>query len=237
MAEEKTPSAEEPTVTLNSYVLVDYTIKVKDTGELVDTTVEEEARQAGVFDASKIYEPRLVVVGKGFLLKPIEDELIGMKPSEKKTIEIAPEKAFGPRDPSKVRTIPLRRFKDVEGPITVGTVVTVDGRQGVVRAIGSGRVQVDFNHYLAGKTLVCSLEVKSIITDDMEKIKNLLHSRLPDVAVDKFEVSLNKPELRIKVPEEALLIPGLQLSKKTLAKEFKEAVNGVEKVIFIEEYV
>jgi FKBP-type peptidyl-prolyl cis-trans isomerase 2 len=35
----------------NSYVLVDYTISVKETGELVDTTVEEEARKYNVYAA------------------------------------------------------------------------------------------------------------------------------------------------------------------------------------------
>ncbi|MEM0384022.1 MAG: FKBP-type peptidyl-prolyl cis-trans isomerase [Candidatus Caldarchaeum sp.] len=229
--------AETPTVQPNSYVLVDYTIKVKDTDELVDTTAEEEAKKTGVFDASKTYEPRLVVVGKGMLLKAVEDELLGMKPGEKKTFEITPDKAFGPRDPAKVRTIPLRRFKDAEGSLRVGSVVSVEGREGVVRAVGSGRVQVDFNHYLAGKTLVCSVEVKSILHDEMEKARSLIHSRIPDVPVDKFEITLAPPEARIKIPEEAFLIPGLQVSKRGLARELKEAVKGLEKVVFVEEYV
>ncbi|MCX8201408.1 MAG: FKBP-type peptidyl-prolyl cis-trans isomerase [Candidatus Caldarchaeum sp.] len=234
---EETSSAEQAlTVQPNSYVLVDYTIRVKETGELVDTTVEEEAVKAGVRDASKTYEPRLVIVGKGLLLKAVEDELVGMKPAEKKSFEIAPEKAFGTRDPANVRTIPLRKFKDADAPLRVGAVVNVEGRQGVVRAIGSGRVQVDFNHYLAGKTLLCDVEVKSILTDDLEKIKNLIHLRIPDVPVEKFEITLTPPEARIKIPEDAFLIPGLQLAKRALAKEIKEAAKGVEKTVFVEEY-
>ncbi|HIQ29127.1 MAG TPA: hypothetical protein EYH45_01025, partial [Candidatus Caldiarchaeum subterraneum] len=55
------------TVQNSSYILVDYTIKVKDTGEVVDTTIEEEAKKAGIFDASRVYESRLVVPGKGML--------------------------------------------------------------------------------------------------------------------------------------------------------------------------
>ncbi|MEM4408401.1 MAG: hypothetical protein QXI19_06630, partial [Candidatus Caldarchaeum sp.] len=132
---------------------------------------------------------------------------------------------------------PLRRFKDAEGSLRVGSVVNVEGREGVVRAIGSGRVQVDFNHYLAGKTLVCSVEVKSILHDELEKAKSLIHSRIPDIPVDKFEITLAPPEARIKIPEEAFLIPGLQVSKRGLARELKEAVKGLEKVVFVEEYV
>lgn len=236
MTEETTSAEQALVVQPNSYVLVDYTIRVKETGELVDTTVEEEAVKAGVRDTSKTYEPRLVVVGKGLLLKAVEDELVGMKASERKSFEIAPEKAFGQRDPANVRTIPLRRFKDADAPLRVGAVVNVEGRQGVVRSIGSGRVQVDFNHYLAGKTLLCDIEVKSILTDDLEKIKNLLHLRIPDIAIEKFEITLSPPEARIKLPEEAFLVPGLQLAKRALAKEIKEAAKGVEKVVFVEEY-
>lgn len=237
MSEDTSAAVEQSAVQPSSYVLVDYTLKVKDTDELVDTTVEEEARKAGVYDASKTYEPRLVVVGKGTMLKAVEDELVGMKQSEKKTFEIPPEKAFGPRDPAKVRTIPYRRLKDVEGPLRVGSIINIEGREGVIRSVGSGRVQVDFNHYLAGKTLVCNVEVKSILTDDMDKVKSLIHSRIPDAPVEKFEIKLTLPELTIKIPEEALLIPGLQVSKKALAKELKEAVKGLERVVFLEEYV
>lgn len=234
---EGTAAAEQPlTVQQNSYVLVDYTIRVKETGELVDTTLESEAEKAGVKDASKVYEPRLVIVGKGLLLKAVEDELIGMKPLERKNFVITPEKAFGPRDPANVRTIPIRKFKDADAPLRVGAVVNVEGRQGVIRAIGSGRVQVDFNHYLAGKTLLCDVEVKSILTDDLEKVKNLIHMRIPDIDLDKFEINLTPPEMRIKIPEEAFLLPGLQLTKRALAKEIREAVKDVEKVVFVEEY-
>ncbi|MCS6769696.1 MAG: peptidylprolyl isomerase [Candidatus Caldarchaeum sp.] len=228
--------AESPTVQQNAYVLVDYTIKVKETDEVVDTTAEEEAKKAGVFDASRTYEPRLVVIGKGMLLKAVEDELVGMKVGERKMFEIPPEKAFGSRDPAKVRTIPLRRFKDAEGPLRVGSIVNVEGREGVVRTVGSGRVQVDFNHYLAGKTLVCSVEVKSILAEDMDRVKSLIHSRIPDAPVEKFEINLAQPTITIKIPEEALLVPGLQVSKRALAKELKEAVKGLEKVVFVEEY-
>ncbi len=237
MSEGSAEDVETFTIQQNSYVLIDYTIRVKDTDELVDTTLEDEAKKAGVYDASKNYEPRLVIVGKGMLLKTIEEELIGMKKDEKKTFDIPAEKAFGARDPTKVRTIPLRKLKDVKGPLRVGSIVNIDGREGVIRSVGSGRVQVDFNHYLAGKTLVCNVEVKSIITDDVEKVKNLIHSRIPDIPIDKFEIVLAPPEVRIKVPEEAFLIPGLQVSKRALAKELKEAVRELEKVVFIETYV
>ena len=227
---------EQLTVTENSYVLVDYTIRVKETGEVVETTSEEEAKQAGIYDASKLYEPRLVVLGKGMLLRAIEDELHGMAESSSKRIEIPPEKGFGPRDASKIKTIPLRKLKDIDAPLVVGSRVVIDGKEGIIRAIGSGRVQVDFNPYLAGKTLVCDITVRKILTDEMEKVKQIIHNRIPEVEIDKFEISLEKPLVRIKIPEDAYMLPALQINKRVMAREIKEAVSGVEKVVYVEEY-
>ncbi|HID04578.1 MAG TPA: peptidylprolyl isomerase [Aigarchaeota archaeon] len=224
------------TVQNSSYILVDYTIKVKDTGEVVDTTIEEEAKKAGIFDASRVYEPRLVVPGKGMLLQAIEEQLIGMTESSSKTFEIPPERAFGHRDASKIKTIPLRKFKDLDTPLTVGARVVVDGKEGIVRTIGSGRVQVDFNPYLAGKTLECNITVKRIITDELEKIKAIVHNRIPDVDIQKFEIKMEKPVVNVKIPEDAFLLPALQINKRVIAREIKEAVEGIEKIIFCEEY-
>lgn len=220
----------------NSYILLDYTIRVKDTGELVDTTDEQEARKSDTYDASRVYEPRLVVVGRGSVLKAVEDEIIGLKESESKEFEIPPEKAFGPRDPSKVKTIPLRKLKDVDRPLKVGSVISIDGREGVVRALGSGRVQIDFNPYLAGKTLVCQARVRTIIRDDMEKIRHIIHNRIPEAPMDKLEIELSIPILRVKIPQEAHFLPTIQIAKRSITREVKDAVQGVEKVVFIEEF-
>jgi len=228
---------ETPTVQANSYILLDYTVRIKDTGELVDTTEESEARKSEAFDASRVYEPRLVRVGKGTVLKAIEDEIIGLKEAETKVFEIGPEKAFGNRDPTKVKTIPLRKLKDLDTSIRVGSIISIDGREGVVRSLGSGRAQIDFNPYLAGKTLVCQATVRSIIRDDMEKIRQVIHSRIPDIPLDKFEVELSPPTIRIKIPSEAFLLPTLQVAKRSIAREVRDAVSGVEKVVFVEEYV
>ncbi len=213
--------------------LVDYTIRVKESGELIETTIEEAAKEAGV-QAQGAFEPRLIIPGRGFALKAFEEQLIGMAPGEEKKFEIPPEKAFGQRDPSKIRVIPLRRLRDVEGPITIGRRIIVDGREGIVRSIGSGRVQVDFNPYLAGKTLDCYVKVVKILTDKNEKIKALIHYRIPDVDVSKFKIRATKTTITIQVPDEAMLLPAIQVAKRTLAKDLMEYIEGIEKVTFTE---
>lgn len=221
-------------IKVGDFVLIDYTIKVKETGEIVDTTLEDIGKNH--FEAGRVYEPKLVIPGKGLLLKAIEDELIDLEVGQEKIFEIPPEKAFGPRDPNKVKVIPIRRLKDVEGPITVGSKIAVDGKEGVVRSIGSGRIQVDFNPYLAGKHLECSLKVVKIVEDRVEKIKSLIHTHIPDVEAEKFEIYQDGVEVRIVVPREAFLLPALQISKRMLAKDIIENIYGIERIIYLEAY-
>lgn len=221
-------------VKIGDFILVDYTIKVKETGEIVDTTIEEVGKN--YFETGRVYEHKLVIPGKGLLLKAIEDELIDLEPGQEKVFEIPPEKAFGPRDPNKVKVIPIRRLKDVEGPIGVGSKITIDGKEGVVRSIGSGRIQVDFNPYLAGKHLECWVKIVKIIEERIEKIRSLIHTRIPDVDVNKFEILQNGAEVIITIPKEAYLLPALQVSKRILAKDIIDHIEGVEKVVYLENY-
>ncbi|MEM4239262.1 MAG: FKBP-type peptidyl-prolyl cis-trans isomerase [Nitrososphaerota archaeon] len=218
-----------------SFVEGDLVIRVKDTNELVDTTLEEEARKAGV--TTGVFKPRLAIVGRGYLLKPIEDELINMRVSEQKTVELPPERAFGERDPSKVRIIPLRRFKDVEQPLSVGMRVIVDGKEGYIRSIESGRVQVDFNHRLAGKTLVSQFWVRKILVEDKDKILGVIGSLIPEATAENTQVDLRKPEVIIKLAKETYTASGIQLLKQTISREIFQHIDGVSRVIFVEEYL
>ena len=231
-AVKKTQEAK-PLVKEGDLALIDYIIRVKETGELIETTLKDVAEKEGV-ESSGRFEPKLAIPGKGYMLKSFEEQLIGMAPGEEKSFEIPPEKAFGPRDPSKIRIIPLRRLKDVEGPITIGSRIVVDGKEGIVRSIGSGRVQVDFNPYLAGKTLDCYVKVVKILTSSLEKAKALIHNRIPDVDVEKFKVRITKSSITIHIPEEAMLLPAIQVAKRALAKDLMEHIEGVRKITFSE---
>ena len=47
----------------SSLILVDYTAKVKDTEEVFDTTIEEEAKKHSIHESNVKYQPKLVSVG------------------------------------------------------------------------------------------------------------------------------------------------------------------------------
>ncbi len=53
-------------------ILADYTAKIKDTGQIIDTTRKEDAEKAGTFDPTRTYEPRLIAVGVGWVVKGLD---------------------------------------------------------------------------------------------------------------------------------------------------------------------
>lgn len=216
-------------------LLVDYTAKVKDTNEVFETTREEDAKSSSIHDTNMKYQPRLVSVGESWVLKGLDDALLNTSAGDKLTVEVPPEKGFGTRDTSKVRMIPLRKLGEDAEKISVGDAIEVDERTGIVRFIGSGRVQVDFNHRFAGKTILYDVNVlKSLNTDD-EKILGLLKRRLP-LEDSKLNFKVNGTALDITMPEETFMAEGLQIIKRAIVNDIYKFVPKLEKINFIESY-
>ena len=76
------------------FIIVDYTAKIKETGEIFDTTSEETAKKEKLHKEGDIYEPKLVVVGEGWVLKALDEALPKLKIKKKDSVEIPPEKAL-----------------------------------------------------------------------------------------------------------------------------------------------
>jgi peptidylprolyl isomerase len=180
-----------------------------------------------------VYEPMFIVVGEGWVMKKLDDSLIGISVDEKATIEIPPEEGFGMRDPAKVKTIPLNKFRRQDVKPYSGAQIEIDGKIAVVRTVGAGRVQVDFNPPLAGKTLVYDLVVKKIIEDKLEKMKALIHRRIPSAKLEKLNLNIGEKEIMIELPEEALYLEGIQFAKRGIASDLQNFFP-IEKVVFTE---
>jgi peptidylprolyl isomerase len=222
-------------ITKGSLILIDYTAKVKDSDEIFETTIEENAKKSNLYDPSIKYEPRLVSIGEGWVLKGLDEFLSTAKIGDNLNVDIAPDKAFGLRDPNKVRMIPQRKFGDKADEIKAGDVVDIDDRRGFVRFIGSGRVQVDFNHRLAGKTLSYNVNILKVLKTDEEKTSSLVKRRILADS-DKISISFNKSELTIILPEESFLIDGLQVIKKAISGDLFKFIPSIESIKFLEIY-
>ncbi|MFH0748922.1 MAG: FKBP-type peptidyl-prolyl cis-trans isomerase [Candidatus Bathyarchaeota archaeon] len=215
------------------FIVVDYVTKIKETGETFDTTLAEEAKRGEVFKENTTYEPMFVVVGESWVLKKLDDSLVGLNVDENATIEILPENGFGLRDSGKIKIIPINKFRKQDIKPYPGAQIEIDGKTAVVRSVGAGRVQVDFNSPLAGKTLVYDLTVKKIIDDKLEKIKALIHRRIPSVSIDKFNLNVTEKKITIELPEEAIYLEGIQFAKRGAASDLQNFFSP-ERIIFTE---
>ena len=185
------------------FIRLEFTGKIKETGDVFDTTNEEVANEAGIFVEKKEYGPIPIIVGGNHLLKAIDEAVIGMNAGESKDIEVSPEDGFGERNPDLIQLIPMKEFKKQGMNPYVGMELTAEGQKGRVLTISGGRVRVDFNNELAGKTLEYSIVVSEIIEGDEEKIKSMiqLHYSYPNMDFDKTEIKIDGDKVSIKLDE------------------------------------
>ncbi len=223
------------------FITINFTCKVKESGEVVETTLEEVVEKEGLqskhSDEKHEYEPLFIVVGEGWVPKGVDEALEGMEVGQEKTVEVPPDKGFGVRDPSKMKLLPLRRFSK-EGITPVpGIQVEVDGKPALIRSVGAGRVQVDFNHPLSGKSLTYNLKLESLIRKSIEKVRAVIHRRIPTLNLEKTEIKVGTNEVNINIPEDSFFIEGLQLAKRNVANDIHKYLPKFKSILFIEKFM
>ncbi|MEM1554385.1 MAG: FKBP-type peptidyl-prolyl cis-trans isomerase [Thermoproteota archaeon] len=216
-----------------SLILVDYTLTVKETGSVIETTIEEEAKRASIYKEGEKYSPKLIYLGGKWVLESWEEELLKSEVGVERTVEIPPDKAYGFRDPNKVKTYAARRFSRPQD-LTPGALVEVDNKIGIVRNISGGRVQVDFNPPLAGKTLIYKFKIVKVLEDDSEKIKYLVNRRLPEVSVEEISVEIEGETATISLPNRVLLSEDIQKIKKAVFEDVVSIIKNVKTVRFVD---
>jgi peptidylprolyl isomerase len=218
------------------FILANYTLRVKETGETVGTTLESVAKEKKLYRGEERYEPFFIIVGEGWVPKGLEEALTALELGKASTVELPPDKGYGIRDPKKVRLVPLRKFT-AEGMAPVpGLQVNIDGKTAQVRSVGAGRVQVDYNHPFAGKTLIYDITIEKVVESDDDKIRNLIHKRIPSVDQQKFEIKLENAKLQVEIPEEAFFLEGVQVAKRTITADVEKYLRSIEFVEFLETF-
>jgi len=226
------------TFSKSSLILVDYTAKVKDTDDIFDTTIEADAKKHSIYEENVKYQPKLVSIGEVSypVLKGLDEALAKTSVGEKLTVEVTPDKGFGERDTKKVRMIPVRKLGEDAEKVSVGDTIEVDNKRGIIRYIGSGRVQVDYNHRYAGKTILYDVNVIKSLDSTSDKVDGILKNRLP-VEDSKIAFDLKDKEVSITIPEEILRADGLQIMKHFIQLDIFKFVSTLEKVNFVETHI
>ncbi len=217
-------------------IQVDYTAKVKDTDEVFETTIEAEAKKHSLHDPNIKYQPKLVSIGESWVIKGLDEALANSKVGDKNTVEVTPDKGFGERDAGKVRMIPLRKLGEDADKVSVGDTIEIDQKKGIVRYIGSGRVQVDYNHRFAGKTILYDVNVLKSLDTDEDKVRGILKRHIP-VEDSKLVFTISGKSLDINVPEELFRADGLQVMKHFIQTDLFKFVPALEKINFLETHL
>jgi FKBP-type peptidyl-prolyl cis-trans isomerase 2 len=135
-------------------VKVNISFEVKlETGEIVLKTEEEQ--------------PLEVAVGDGNIPKSVKDSLIDMKEGGTKTIALEPAEAFGSKRDDLIIDLSKEGF-DPQVELEVGSRVSMNSPEGkrfmgTVLEVKEEKISVDFNHPLAGKSLIFTVTVVSIV--------------------------------------------------------------------------
>lgn len=219
------------------FILINYIAKVKETNEVFDTTLEEVAKKEHLHKEGEIYEPKLIVIGEGWMLKAIDESFETMKLNKAQSVEVPPDKAFGPRDSEKIKRVPLKQLlaKDIHNP-TIGMRLDYNGKMATIRSIGAGRVLLDFNPPLAGKTLIYNITVDKKLSADKDRVAVLIHRRIPLVDTEKFKFTIQNKALSIDMPEDSFYVEGVQIAKRGIAMDVQKFLPELTEINFIESF-
>ena len=139
----------ELTIEQGRKVTMHFAIKLTD-GQVVDSNFEGA--------------PVEFEVGDGNIPEGFEAALTGLKVGDHLDLTIDPERGFGQHNPSNIQTLKRSDFKDME--LEPGLVISFQepGGElpGVIVEFDDERVEVDFNHPLAGKTILFEVQVLNI---------------------------------------------------------------------------
>lgn len=127
--------------------------------------VLKDAKGGEELDSNKDSKPIEFIVGRGHIIPGLEEEIKLLNQGEKKDIEVAANNAYGEYKKEALQTLPKEQFAGIE--LTKGMTLFGQGEDGqtvqvTVKDFTDDEVTVDYNHPLAGKDLLFSVEIVEI---------------------------------------------------------------------------
>ena len=233
-----------------SLILVDFTARLPD-GTVIDTTRPKDYPAGEQRPANP--EPRLVSLGfPSFpVVKGFEAALTAAEVNVPQSVDVEPADAYGTWERSRVRMITARKLEDPEKS-SVGDEITINNRTGVIKFIGSGRIQVDYNHKYAGKTVRYDFTVVELLESDDAKVRALLNAsdmlEDSDYTASDFDDDESEDEqedfnydmddgiLEVDVPEKMISNDRLQAILYRLQMDLFRFVPTLKEVHFVESF-
>jgi FKBP-type peptidyl-prolyl cis-trans isomerase 2 len=197
-------------------------------GKLVQTTNEKKGKEAGL--NAKEYGVQTIIVGKEFILKALDEDLLeNQEPQKEKSLELKAKDAYGLRDKKMIKVLPKSAFEEHKTRPVVGMVYDFNGMYGTVKSIIGGRVMVDFNNPLAGKDIKISYKVLKKIEDVKIKVEKVMELVLK-IPQNMYSAEVKEKELLLNIPEQLEQIK--EMLKQSLTEyvpELKDYSIRIEK--------
>ena len=143
----------------NKVVGIEYTVKDAKTGEIIDSNVG--------------HKPLRFITGKGQIIPGLENEIKNMSVGESADVLVKAEEAYGQKDENAVQTLPREQFAGIdlqEGMTLYGQGENGETVQVTVKSFDDKSVTIDFNHPLAGKDLMFTVNIKEVRDATAEEV-------------------------------------------------------------------
>ena len=100
----------------------------------------------------------------------------GRQAGDSFSLEVAPEDAFGERNPEIIQRVPRKHLLGASAKLQPGQAVVVNTKEGraqvVVLKVGRFNADVDFNHPMAGRSLKFDVEILDVREASAEEIEH-----------------------------------------------------------------
>ncbi len=212
------------TVQKGEFVTVEYIGKIKDSGKIFDLTNEDVAKQLGMFNTQSNFGARTICVGENQILKGIDKILPGKEIGKPFAVEVAPNEAFGSKDSKLLKVMATQELLKQKIQPFPGLQINASGLLGTVRSVNIGRTTVDFNHPLAGKTLLYEVTITKKVDDPQEKLDGLVKNI---INVRKEEYSIKNEDKKYTLTfKNGVAFP--QMFKDDFVKKVKKFIPEIE---------
>jgi FKBP-type peptidyl-prolyl cis-trans isomerase SlyD len=137
-------------------------------------SLEYEVRDGEkIVDSNVGGSPLVFMFGKGQIIPGLENGIVNMAIGEKGDVLVSPENAYGTHNPDAKQEVPKDQFAGID--LDVGMTLYGQGEDGgtvqvTVAEIKDETVIIDFNHPLAGKSLMFTVTINNVRDASAEEV-------------------------------------------------------------------
>ena len=124
----------------------------------------KDANSGEQLDTNVGQAPLEFIAGKGQIIPGLESKLVEMEANETADVMVEPKDGYGEYNDEAVQLLPKEQFAGIElteGMSLYGTGENGETVQVVVKSFTDDEVTIDYNHPMAGKTLMFSVVITS----------------------------------------------------------------------------